>query len=98
MKLLFFHQDDIPESDPDSANDEDGNDDEDDGDDEISEEDVIPEQTETCGKYLLEPADADPNFHQIAASDKSPYLRYATHAIDETKQALTKMRCPRDKS
>ncbi|KAL5283184.1 ANKRD17 family protein [Megaselia abdita] len=90
--------DDIPESDPDSANDEDGNDDEDDGDDEISEEDIIPEQSETCGKYLLESADVDPNFHQISASDKSPYLRYATHAIDETKQALTKMRCPRDKS
>jgi len=37
---------------------------------------------------------------EAAANEKAPVLRHATHAIDETKQALTKMRCassPRDK-
>ncbi|XP_043657224.1 ankyrin repeat and KH domain-containing protein mask isoform X5 [Drosophila teissieri] len=38
---------------------------------------------------------------EAAANEKAPVLRHATHAIDETKQALTKMRCansPRDKN
>ena len=70
INTSLYLQNDIPESDADSANDGDGNDDEDDGDDEISEDDP----GESCGKYLLESADLDSNF-QLAGSDKQPFLR-----------------------
>lgn len=71
-------------------------------DEEIDDEDddeVAPE----VKNYLLEPnKKRSSNITALleAANEKAPVLRHATHAIDETKQALTKMRCassPRDK-
>ncbi|XP_055381299.1 ankyrin repeat and KH domain-containing protein mask isoform X2 [Condylostylus longicornis] len=99
-------EDEIPESDPESCgNDVDGNEDEDDGDDEDEDEDdeELQDPNET-GNFLLDQTNDQRKLTALfeAANEKAPVcLKTAALAIDETKQALTKMRCsnsPRDKT
>ncbi|XP_030375768.1 ankyrin repeat and KH domain-containing protein mask isoform X4 [Scaptodrosophila lebanonensis] len=84
--------------------------DESDGDDEEDDEELdILQDNDADDEDIDDEEDEDApevsNFERSsnisALNAKAPVLRHATHAIDETKQALTKMRCansPRDKS
>lgn len=75
-----------------------------DADDEEIDDEDDDEDAPEVKNYLLEPNNKRSSnltaLLEAAANEKAPVLRHATHAIDETKQALTKMRCassPRDK-